>query len=459
MCEQPVNWRYIYHNIHKTRGSTQVIVSHVFAAEIIAHTVRLPVLTAIIDGQPLVDADYRRSHSGPAAGTATTARAIAHPFRPVSTQQQSPTASPADTTGAQQPYQPYQPYAPVVYHWFYQRVIENKEVWRPFSLYDTYNLEQSVLTAPTYGYGVVIPTDGGRFDVSVGERVRRPVYWQESDTICRRCSWFYRKEGHNRWVPYGEEVSERLEAGYRQSVMTNTWNTRVELDGGQEVVVMHTRESIYHYQLDQSMPDGWGQALENPQRPRLVARGVGALDGMADDIDEGEPVQVDHLVFLIHGIGEICDFRFRSIVEVVDDFRCISLSLMRTHFRSYMESGQLGRIELLPISWHSALHGDETGIDDRLRQITLDSIPKLRHFSNDTILDALFYTSPVYCQTIVDSVGQELNRLFELFCHRNPNFCGTVALGGHSLGSLIVFDILAHQSSDADLNVTPNTDH
>ena len=32
--------------------------------------------------------------------------------------------------------------------------------------------------------------------------------------------------------------------------------------------------------------------------------------------------------------------------------------------------------------------------------------------------------------------------------NRNPNFCGTVALGGHSLGSLIVFDILAHQTQD-----------
>ena len=163
----------------------------------------------------------------------------------------------------------------------------------------------------------------------------------------------------------------------------------------------------------------------------------GALDGIFDDIDEGEPEKIDHLLFLVHGVGEFCDFRsatmeqtistgfdvwslisFRSIVEVVDDFREISLTQMRTHFKSYLESGELGRIELLPISWHSALHGDETGIDDRLKQITLESIPKLRHFTNDTILDALFYTSPVYCQTIVESVGQELNRLFALFCQR-----------------------------------------
>ena len=29
----------------------------------------------------------------------------------------------------------------------------------------------------------------------------------------------------------------------------------------------------------------------------------------------GESRQIDHLVFVVHGIGSICDIRFRSIVE------------------------------------------------------------------------------------------------------------------------------------------------
>ena len=32
-------------------------------------------------------------------------------------------------------------------------------------------------------------------------------------------------------------------------------------------------------------------------------------------IEDGESAQIDHLVFLVHGIGAICDFKFRSIVE------------------------------------------------------------------------------------------------------------------------------------------------
>jgi hypothetical protein len=342
-------------------------------------------------------------------------------------------------------------YLPVVYHWFYQKIIENREVWKPFSYYDSFNLEQALINSQNNGYELVISTDGGRFDVNIYERLRRPVYWSEVPTIVRRCSWFYKKEGHNRYVPYPEDFSAKLEDNYRDALINNRWNVRIEFPE-QEVVVMHSSQTIYHYQLDHSMPDGWGSALENPVRPRLVHRGAHQV---FDDIEEGEPQQIDHLVFLIHGIGEICDFRFRSIVEVVDDFRAISLSLMRTHYKQYLDCGHLGRIELLPISWHSALHGEETGIDERLKLITLSSIPKLRHFSNDTILDALFYTSPLYCQKIVDNVGSEINRLYELFKSRNPAFCGSVALGGHSLGSLIVFDILAHQLSD-DQNLDIN---
>lgn len=34
------------------------------------------------------------------------------------------------------------------------------------------------------------------------------------------------------------------------------------------------------------------------------------------DIDEGEPATVDHLLFIVHGIGAVCDLKFRSVEEV-----------------------------------------------------------------------------------------------------------------------------------------------
>lgn len=96
--------------------------------------------------------------------------------------------------------------------------------------------------------------------------------------------------------------------------------------------------------------------------------------------------------------NQVCDLRFRNVVEVVDDFRILSYQLVDTHFASAVADQRIGRVEFLPVSWHAPLHGDDTGIDKRLQPITLPSIPKLRHFANDTILDVLFYTSPIYCE-------------------------------------------------------------
>lgn len=129
----------------------------------------------------------------------------------------------------------------------------------------------------------------------------------------------------------------------------------------------------------------------------------------------------------------------------MDEFRNIAFQLTQAHYKTSCEQGLIHRVEVLPISWHSSLHSEETGVDEQLKNITLESIPRLRNFTNDTILDVLFYTSPVYCQTIISTVGDELNRVYNLFKTRNPSFKGGVSIGGHSLGSLIIFDLLSHQ--------------
>lgn len=75
----------------------------------------------------------------------------------------------------------------------------------------------------------------------------------------------------------------------------------------------------------------------------------------------------------------------------------------------------------------------------RIKKITLPSTGRLRHFTNETLLDVLFYNSPTYCQTIMDAVAQEINKLYALFMTRNPNYRGGVSVCGHSLGERSVY--------------------
>ena len=37
--------------------------------------------------------------------------------------------------------------------------------------------------------------------------------------------------------------------------------------------------------------------------------------------------------------------------------------MLASHFREHQDSGRIGRVEFLPVRWHSALHGDATGVD------------------------------------------------------------------------------------------------
>ncbi|XP_020136314.1 SEC23-interacting protein isoform X2 [Microcebus murinus] len=340
-------------------------------------------------------------------------------------------------------------YEPVQPHWFYCKEVEYKQLWLPFSVFDSLNLEEIYNSVQPDPESVVLGTDGGRYDVYLYDRMRKAVYWEEEPAEVRRCTWFYKGDTDSRFIPYTEDFSEKLEAEYKKAVTTNQWHRRLEFPSG-ETIVMHNPKVIVQFQPS-SVPDEWGTTQDGQTRPRVVKRGI---DDNLDEIPNGEMPQVDHLVFMVHGIGPVCDLRFRSIIECVDDFRVVSLKLLQTHFRKSLDDGKISRVEFLPVHWHSSLGGDATGVDRNIKKITLSSIGRFRHFTNETLLDILFYNSPTYCQTIVEKVGLEINRLYALFMSRNPHFKGGVSVAGHSLGSLILFDILSNQK-DLNLSKSP----
>lgn len=227
---------------------------------------------------------------------------------------------------------------------------------------------------------------------------------------------------------------------------SNTWNRRVDLST-RDFVVFYAHNSVYHYISNaENQAEGWSAMMENNYHPRYAYRGMW-LTGTK--LDQGESQAVDHIIFMVHGVGEVCDFSFRKLIDVVDDFRSLTYEMLGTHY----SNESVGRVEVLPVSWHQALHTEH--LDAHLKLLSLPSIPKMRSFMNDTIMDALFYTSTTHSQAILNAVALELNRLFSLFVSRNPGFIGTCALGGHSLGSLICFDLLSHQAKDpSDPNLT-----
>uniref|UniRef100_A0AAX7VVK1 DDHD domain-containing protein n=1 Tax=Astatotilapia calliptera TaxID=8154 RepID=A0AAX7VVK1_ASTCA len=349
---------------------------------------------------------------------------------------QSPATSPSsassfemlDMESAHAPYQEVQP------HWFFCRRADDNTSWLPFSREDSDKLENAFTNT----------VEGQRYDVHVKERKRYAVYWEQAPSEVRRCTWFYKGDKDTRFMPYPEDFSKDLEEAYRKSVTSDEWKKKLDFPTG-ETVILHNPKLIMQYQPI-GLQDDWVSSPSEHTRPRTVKRGV---DNISVEIPDGEPEKVDHVVFMVHGIGPACDLRFRSIIQCVNDFRSVSLSLLASHYKRAQQEGQVGRVEFLPVNWHSALHGDATGVDEDIQRITLPSISRLRHFTNDTLLDLFFYNSPTYCQTIVDTVASEFNRLHVLFKQRHPEFSGTVSVVGHSLGSLILFDLLTNQRDES----------
>lgn len=379
------------------------------------------------------------------------------------------------------------PYKPLDYHWFYT----DKSQWLPLSNKDSKNLDQ-IYTANLKTIKVVraaspaerqellkgqehkflVSVNGGRYECDLVDLVKRPIYWTEKKLEkIRRCLWFY-KENHDQiYVPYEEEYSEFLEKEYEKAIRTNIFHKRIDFRPTgtassfsaaeastepstptcEEAFVFHSTSLMQHFQ-NASMLDEFGNVSSDAKRPLIVKRGI---QEVVEKVKPDEIDEIDELCFVVHGIGEGCDIKFRPIVECVDDFRDMSSYIIQAHFKSNIDSKRIkGRVEFLPIYWHGELHGNNTGVDDRLKPITLPSIPKLRQYSNSTILDVLFYTSPIYCQTIISKVGSEINRLYSMFKERNPSFNGNVSLVGHSLGSLIVFDLLSHQHDNEEADVS-----
>uniref|UniRef100_A0A3Q1EYM8 DDHD domain containing 2 n=1 Tax=Acanthochromis polyacanthus TaxID=80966 RepID=A0A3Q1EYM8_9TELE len=335
------------------------------------------------------------------------------------------------------------PYQEVQPHWFFCRRADDDTSWLPFSREDSDKLENACNSSKN---DVVVAVDGERYDVRVKERMRYAVYWEQAPTEVRRCTWFYKGDKDTKFMPYPEDFSKNLEDAYMIAVTLDEWKRKLDFPTG-ETVILHNPKLIMQYQPI-GMQDDWVSSPSEQTRPRTVKRGV---DNVFVEIPDGESEKVDHLVFMVHGIGPACDLRFRSIIQCVNDFRSASLSLLASHYKRAQQDGQVGRVEFLPVNWHSALHGDATGVDEDIQRITLPSISRLRHFTNDTLLDLFFYNSPTYCQTIVDTVASEINRLHALFQQRHPEFNGAVSVVGHSLGSLILFDLLTNQRNGSQV--------
>ncbi|KAK6458620.1 DDHD domain-containing protein [Scheffersomyces xylosifermentans] len=191
---------------------------------------------------------------------------------------------------------------------------------------------------------------------------------------------------------------------------------------------------------------------------------------------------VDHLILCVHGIGQVLGDKYESVnfTHSINVLRNTMKNVYKSddRYRHLAYPGEAkktetsssnNRIQVLPISWRHRVDFHPSKPVEKfdkfgkhrlptLSQITVDGVKPLRNILGDVILDILLYYEPMYVKQIFSAVTDELNRVYELYKERNPNFKGKVHILGHSLGSAIALDIMSNQTATIGEDVDISND-
>jgi len=190
----------------------------------------------------------------------------------------------------------------------------------------------------------------------------------------------------------------------------------------------------------------------------ILQRGYGEYRVPGEE-DESCLAPPRNLLFVIHGIGEALwsrdDCSVPGVVASTDQARDGMNRKLADAWRADCQRCEKAgeplpspphRIELIPIEWYSKIHSASSELKNTLLATTLDNIPRLRAIANDVVFDVLTYLTPSFTQEVLETVTKEIAKGFERFNKIHPNFApagGKTSLIGHSLGSVIAWDLLS----------------
>ncbi|XP_078263311.1 phospholipase DDHD1b [Rhinoraja longicauda] len=338
--------------------------------------------------------------------------------------------------------------------WFYR---EDRKGWKPFIGYDSLRIElmyrehgqREAKDSPIRPAPDTVCVRGGLYEVNVMEKQCYPVYWHpEADKIfVMRGQWFI----DGTWQPLEEEDSDLIEAEHLKRFRGQQIQDGFELDVAKP---MDGKDAIHSLKLSRNHVDWYGVDevyLYSDTTTSKIARTVTQKLGFSKASSSGtrlhrgyveessledKPPIPTHIVFVVHGIGQKMDQG--RIIKNTGMMREAARKVEEKHFHY---ATNLEYVEFLPVEWRSKLSLD----GDTVESITPDKVRGLRDMLNSSAMDIMYYTSPLYRDEIVKCLQRELNRLYELFCSRNPDFeaqGGKVSIVAHSLGCVITYDIM-----------------
>ncbi|XP_011504697.1 PREDICTED: phospholipase DDHD1-like, partial [Ceratosolen solmsi marchali] len=342
-----------------------------------------------------------------------------------------------------------EPLTPEEVRWLYRDDVNKR--WMDFCGYDSLRIEkawrqrqdntnENENTNNSLNIERVV-VRGGMYDVELENMKCVSIYWPGEEWEIIRGTWFY----DGSWIPLELEYSEVIEKAHLQmfqrQTLTQSSSTPDFSTPSHSYEVLHT-EHFTQYHIDWHAIND--VVLYSEYTPSKLMRSVTSKFGFTKTTGyrlvrgykqsakmDDKPQDIDHLVFIVHGIGHKSDTG--KIIRNTAMFRECVERMKQKYFPN-----SIHRVEFFPVEWRSSLKLD----GDIVEAITPYSVLRIRNLLNTSAMDILYYTSPLYGGEVQAGLQKELNRLYFKFTSRHPGWQGKVSVLAHSLGCVIVYDIV-----------------
>ena len=320
------------------------------------------------------------------------------------------------------------------------RLKGSDDEWQPLRHTDCRELNQTTETS--------VYIEGGRAEAILDPDNPRIEYTLYRGPLRELCSatWFYKKPKGKEFALWPIRDATAVEALYQSALeATATHGPGIQSVISQKVTLDDGNVQIVQKSNQLSLK--WSQGWLSTSIPLQRGYGSYGVPGEADEVALGP---VTHVAFVIHGIGEAMFSRETvNIPGLITQTDLTRKALYAKQVKDWREARTKqpelpppGRIELIPVEWFHCLREESSALMRTLQHVTLPTIPALRSIANDVVLDVLLYMTPKFGHMVLETVTTRIRSICERIPKIHPNFANRYSLIGHSLGSVIVWDLL-----------------
>ena len=306
--------------------------------------------------------------------------------------------------------------------------------------------------------------EGGRATADPINGEIRYNFYNSPTRMLTSATWFIKEEKSSKDVllkPMPQTDADLVETLYQKAVeATSSLGKGLESVLNEEIMLTDGESKVTLFKAGSNAlsmkkkPKGWFGGTMDLQRGYTEY----SIEGEEEEMTLGP---VTHVIFVIHGIGQALlnreDVKLMTLIEEMDATRILFQRRQLTEWKRACEKASKAdpkmpapsvpnRVEFLPIEWWDKIHNSSSVLIRSLRAVTLPTIQGLRAIANDVVFDVLMYLTPTFCEAVLTCVTTQMNDLFIAFQNVHPDFernGGKYSIIGHSLGSVIAWDLLS----------------